>query len=333
MGKPEKLTEVFRGGHLECFHEGSIAVVDEKGLRAGVGDLDFVSYYRSSSKPIQILPLYELGIAEKYNLTDEELSIMSGSLACSPRQMEIIQRIMQKANISEEVFIMLPCYPMWEAYATQYIRQGQPPSKLYHNCIGKHLGLVLMQRELEGNEEDYWRPQSAVQQRILAYISEFTDVPAKEIHVGWDGCGVPVFGVPMVNMALSYLRLAAPDLIKNDSLRNAVKRNVQIISLYPENLMDAASLCGVLCADPNIIGKIGADGVYTLGLKRERLGISVKIFDGTTDTMAHILIEILKQLNYQNQETVKRLEEHFPADFKNATGKTAGEKKAVFKLV
>ena len=332
MQNPVKLIETFRGDHVECFHYGSIAIVDETGLRLSAGDIDFVSYYRSSSKPVQILPLYELEIDKKYNLTDEELSIMSGSLACGPKQIEIVKSIMKKASISEDVFIMLPCYPMWEAYATQYIREGKPKSKLYHNCIGKHLGLVLMERELEGKEENYWKVESAVQQKILTYISKFTDIPVKDIHVGWDGCGVPVFGVPMYNMALSYLRLAAPDLISEDSLRDAVKRNVEIISRYPENLMDASSLCGVLCKDSNIVGKIGEDGVYTLGLKKERIGVAVKIFDGTTDSMPLILIEILKQLDYQNKETIKSLEEHFPAGFKNATGKVVGEKKAVFTL-
>src|SRR5665647_30218 len=177
MSQPERLLEIFRGGHLECFHMGSIVIADKNGLRASVGDVDFISYYRSSSKPIQILPFYELGIDKKYNLTDEEISIMSGSLACSPRQMEIIASIMKKANIPEDIFIMLPCYPMYEVYATQYIREGKPKSKLYHNCIGKHLGLVLMQREMGGKEEDYWKLESPIQQKILKYISEFTDMP------------------------------------------------------------------------------------------------------------------------------------------------------------
>lgn len=332
MGQAERLSEVYRGGYLECYHDGSITVVDENGLRSCVGDIDFVSYYRSSSKPIQILPLYELEIDKKYKLTDEELSIMSGSLACGPRQIEIVKSIMAKADIQEDIFIMLPCYPMWEIYATQYIREGKPASKLYHNCIGKHLGLVLMQREMGGAEADYWKLESVVQQNIVTHVSKFTDILAEDIHIGWDGCGVPVFGVPMFNMALSYMRLAAPDLIDEKSLRAAVERNAQVIASHPENLMDATSLCGVLCKDSNIIGKIGADGVYTLGLKKERIGVAVKIFDGTTDSMPYILVEILKQLNYQNQETIKRLEEHFPAGFKNATGKVVGEKKAVFAL-
>ncbi len=330
--EPVRLVEITRGPLLECFQVGSVAVVDESGLRRSAGDVDFVSYYRSSSKPIQILPLYPLEIDKKYGLSDEELSIMSGSLACSPRQLQLVESIMKKAGISPEILIMLPCYPIWDSYATQYKREGKPPSKLYHNCIGKHLGLILMQRELGGDPADYWKLDSPVQQAILRYISVFTDVPVDEIQVGWDGCGVPVFGVPMTNMALSYLRLAAPDLLSDRTIAAAASRNAAVIARYPENLMDARSLCGVLCRDANVISKAGADGVYTLGLKKERIGVAIKVFDGSSANMPLIVREILQQLNYENKETIRRLDESFPSDVVNATGSIVGCKKAVFCL-
>ena len=330
--EPEKLIEIYRGPLLECFQIGSIAIVDESGLRMSTGDVDFVSYYRSSSKPIQILPLYPLEIDKKYGLTDEELSIMSGSLACSPRQLELVDSVMRKADISSDILIMLPCYPIWDSYATQYKREGKDPSKLYHNCIGKHLGLILMQREMGGAPADYWKIESPVQQAILRYISVFTDVPVQEIQVGWDGCGVPVFGVPMPNMALSYLRLAAPDLIPDEVISASTSRNVAIVAKYPENLMDAESLCGVVCRDSNVISKAGADGVYTFGLKKERIGAAIKVFDGSSGNMPLIVREILEQLNYGNKETIRRLGESFPSDVINATGSVVGYKKAVFRL-
>ena len=331
--EPEKLVEIYRGPLLECFQIGSIAIVDESGLRMSAGDVDFVSYYRSSSKPIQILPLYPLEIDKKYDLTDEELSIMSGSLACSPRQLELVDSVMRKAHISQELLIMLPCYPIWDSYATQYKREGKPPSKLYHNCIGKHLGLILMQREMGGVPADYWKVESPVQQEILRYISVFTDVPVEEIRVGWDGCGVPVFAVPMPNLALSYLRLAAPDLIPDETIAASAARNVSIIARHPENLMDAEALCGVLCRDSNVISKAGADGVYTLGLKKERMGVAIKIYDGNSTNMPLIVREVLQQLDYENKETIRRLDESFPSDVINATGSVVGYKKAVFRLV
>ncbi|MDI9491878.1 MAG: asparaginase [Bacillota bacterium] len=200
------------------------------------------------------------------------------------------------------------------------------------NCIGKHLGLILMQREMGGVPADYWKAESPVQQEILRYVSVFTDVPETQIQIGWDGCGVPVFGVPMTSMALSYLRLAAPDLIEDPAIAAAAERNGRIIARYPENLMDATSLCGVLCKDSNIIGKTGADGVYTFGLKKERIGVAVKVYDGNGAHMSLILREILQQLDYKNKETIRRLDESFPSDLINATGSVVGRKKAVFRL-
>ena len=328
----KRMVEIHRGPLLEIVQNGCIAVVGENGLSRSMGDISYTSYYRSSSKPIQVLPLYARGIDRKYGLTDEELSIMSGSLGCSPRQVELAKSIMRKADISEETLIMLPCYPIREEHATHYIREGFPPSKYYHNCIGKHLALILMQRDMGGGERDYWKVESPVQQEILRYLELFTDVPARDIAIGWDGCGVPVFGVPMVNMALSYLRLAAPDLVQESAAAAAAARNAEVIAQYPENLMDAQSLCGILCLDDNIIGKIGADGVYTLGLKNERIGVAAKVYDGNSAHMHVIIAEILRQLGYENKETIRRLDESFSSDIKDATGKVVGRKQAVLRL-
>lgn len=332
MRSAARLVEIYRGSILECVHEGCIAVVDEGGLGLGVGDVDFFSYYRSSSKPMQVLPLYELDVPHSYGLTEEELSIMSGSLAGSPRQVDLARSIMTKADLSQEDLVMLPCYPLWESYATLYKKEGREPSKLFHNCIGKHLALMLMQRALGGEVADYYKMDSAVQQRILTCISALTEVPREEIGMGWDGCGVPVFAVSVRAQALSYLRLAATDLIQEPSLAAAAKTNARILARYPQNLMDEASVCGVLCKDDNIIGKLGADGVYTLGLKKERLGVALKVMDGSTAHMGLLLAEILKQLDYENEDTVQRLLTAFPSTVENGAGHTVGRKKAVFQL-
>lgn len=328
----KRMVEIWRGPLLEAVQNGCIAVVGETGLVKSMGDISYVSYYRSSSKPIQVLPLLVHGIDRKYGLTGEEISIMSGSLGCSPRQVELAKSIMRKAEISEDLLIMLPCYPIREAHIHQYLREGRAPSKYFHNCIGKHLALILMQRELGGDERDYWKIESPVQQEILRYIALLSDVPSEDIAIGWDGCGVPVFGIPKVNMALSYLRLAATDLIGDAAIASAADRNAGLIAEYPENLMDDTSLCAVLCRDPNIIGKIGADGVYTFGLKKERLGVALKVYDGSSAHMHVILAEILRQLAYENEETIRRLDESFPSEIKDATGRVVGRKQPALRL-
>ena len=321
-----------RGSILECSHDGCIAVCDEGGLKYFAGDPNFFAFYRSASKPMQVLPVHVLGIPEKYGLTDEEASLMNGSLYCGPHQIELVKSVMEKAAISYDTFIMHPCYPISDEYLKLYVSQGLPPSKLYHNCIGKHLGLILMQRELGGLEQDYYKIESPTQQLILEYISALAEYPKERIGIGADGCGVPVFALPLHNMAASFLKLAATDLIENSDIRAAAERNRIIVSKHPENLMDAKALCGELCKDPNIIGKAGAEGIYTLALHDERLGIAMKMYSGIGCFFPIIVAALLEKLNYKNKDTITRLREKFPPIVKNATDSIVGEQKAVFEL-
>ena len=165
---------------------------------------------------------------------------------------------------------------------------------------------------------------------ILRDIAEFSDFPQERIELGIDGCGVPVFAVPLHNMATSFVKLVAPELLQTPALAHAAKRNVDIVSRHPENLMDANATCGVLCRDPNIIGKVGAQGVYTFGLKKERLGFACKVYDGQSAYFPLIIAHTLELLSYDNKETIERLRAAFPDEVTNATGAVVGIKKAAF---
>ena len=181
-----------------------------------------------------------------------------------------------------------------------------------------------------GDERDYYKEDSAVQRMILRDIAEFSDFPQERIELGIDGCGVPVFAVPLHNMATSFVKLVAPELLQTPALAHAAKRNVDIVSRHPENLMDANATCGVLCRDPNIIGKVGAQGVYTFGLKKERLGFACKVYDGQSAYFPLIIAHTLELLSYDNKETIERLRAAFPDEVTNATGAVVGIKKAAF---
>jgi len=54
---------------------------------------------------------------------------------------------------------------------------------------------------------DLLSPGSPVQQRILKIVSEFFEMPPEKVEIGIDGCGVPVFGVPLYNAALAFAKL------------------------------------------------------------------------------------------------------------------------------
>src|SRR5438874_822789 len=75
--------------------------------------------------------------------------------------------------------------------------------------------------------ETYDDAANPVQQAIAKTISQFADVPIDSMAFGVDGCGVPVFGIPVRAMALMYARLVTPPDTLDAVTRRACKRIVQ----------------------------------------------------------------------------------------------------------
>lgn len=327
------LVKEFRGEILENTHHGRICIVEEAGKAVrSIGDISLTTYYRSSSKPLQMLPVLELGLEKEYGFTDEEAVLMAASHAGEPFHLEAILSMLQKADLPEEDLIMLPTYPAAPAEKERMLRQGLPPRKALHNCAGKHIGAMLLARRLTGSHLDYWKPENPAQQRILETISCLSSYPMGQIGIGVDGCGVPVFAVPMENMALSYLKLACPELIESPSLRRAAARTAALMHQYPQMIRGTGYLCSIMNADPNIVAKGGAEGVYAFALIKERLGISLKIEDGSEGSWPFLILEILRQLHYSNPETLGHLEGLAQTVKVNDNGQPAGRIETCFKI-
>ena len=161
-------------------------------------------------------------------------------------------------------------------------------------------------------------------------IARFSDTPEDRTAVGTDGCGVPVFGVPLWRIAQSYARLMHPEVLGDSALTEAVAYDRQCIHAFPEKINDFGTPTCLLNADENYIAKDGARGIWCVGLKKERIGIAVKLEDGY-DTMLHglLIARILQQLGVggemadalircvrmeitnDNGVTVGRFESHF----------------------
>ena len=73
-----------RGELTENRHDGCVAVVGPEGIRYGAGEWGENYFFRSSSKPIQALPVLLMGLDKAYGLTEEECAVMAGSNAGEP---------------------------------------------------------------------------------------------------------------------------------------------------------------------------------------------------------------------------------------------------------
>lgn len=329
----EILVKSYRGDILETVHMGNIAVVDENlNLRYSAGEPQAMTYYRSCSKPIQALPVLLHGLDKKYNLSQKELAILCSSHLAEPYHVETVLGILEKGGFKEEDLIMLPTYPLSRAAADALIAAGKPKRKIYHNCTGKHSGLLMLAKETDADYHDYYKLESKAQQEILQCISEVAQWPVEKIQTGVDGCGVPVYAVPLDHMAYSFLKLACPDVEKNEALAEGLGKFYDAMHAHPEMIRGTASLCTAMNGDPNLVGKIGAEGVYTIGMKKERLGIAIKIIDGDTVCLPMIVKSVLEQLGYKNDELFEKLDKIYGKSVYNDNKAFVGDRISDFKL-
>ena len=286
--------EQLRGGWVEAVHEVHVAVADSSGgLVARAGDPELVTFWRSAAKPFQALPLVADGAADRFGLTSEELALACASHSSEPAQVARVRELLGKIGCSERDLLCGPHQPLSDRVAQDYQTRGVRLTAIYSNCSGKHAGMLALARHHGWPTEFYTRLEHPVQQRCLAEVSRWTEVPAAEIKTAVDGCGVVCFGLPLKNMALAYARLG-PDA----GASHLASRIVEAMLRHPELIAGEGRPCTeMMRAHPaRVITKVGAEGVYCALLPQERLGLALKVTDGHAVASALAMAAVLEEL-------------------------------------
>ena len=167
---------VRRGGAVEAVHRVHV--------RSTAGDAygdDFHSFFRSSLKPVQAIPLLE-GYDD---LGDDELAIASASHQAEPAQLAAARKLLARAGASVDDL-------------ENGLQEGRPDGKLGHNCSGKHAGMLAACRAHGWPLHPYRSLEHPLQQRVAALVGD--------ARVGIDGCGVPTFALPLSRMCEVFLQ-------------------------------------------------------------------------------------------------------------------------------
>ncbi|WP_245590301.1 asparaginase [Cohnella panacarvi] len=327
------LVKEYRGGWVENVHAGHICGVSDNGeLRYVFGNPLHRTYLRSSAKPIQAIPAIMHGVDEHYALTDEEIAILAGSHNGEPFHVRVLESMMAKIGVREEQLVCHPTYPNHGASRDALIVSGQEKRSIYHNCSGKHLGVLSLCLKQGLSTEDYWRIDHPAQQAILRTMSILAEIPMQEIAIGTDGCGLPVMAISLQHLATAYLKLACPDLISDEQVRAAVVKLTGAMNRNGLMISGTGTVCSTLLQDDNIVAKGGAKGVYCFGLREERLAFALKVMDGSSEEWPLILASILEQIDYRRTETIVKLRGLYPADIFNDNKLIVGRNETVFRL-
>lgn len=335
----EILVRVSRGGHEESYHQGSIAVVDQRGtLLDCVGDPDYSTFLRSCAKPLQALPILESGTADRYKITPAELACMCGSLNGQDFQVQAVSSILSKIGLSEDHLQCGIHAPSHRPTARQLEEEGKKPRPVHNNCAGKHAAMLALCVYYELPVESYPQPDHPVQRLILGKISEMAGVRQEEIKIGIDGCGVPVFALPLRNLAYAYAKLGITPNPKKRALSESERsrhRLMKAVLDYPEMIAGDGRICTDVMrqASGKVFAKTGAEGSYSLSLMGKGVGIAIKVDDGNPRALHPVVIEVLRQYGILQKEALEALRSYGPQTaVYNYRRERVGEIETVFRL-
>jgi L-asparaginase II len=342
LNAPAPLVEVTRGPIVESRHRGHVIALEPDDVTvASLGAPDTVTYMRSASKPHQTIPLITSGAADRFGFTEAEIALASASHSGEPIHTETAASMLKKIGLTPDA---LKC-GVHEPFSQEVVRtlreRGEQPNVLQNNCSGKHAGMLALAVHLGAPTDSYDHPDNPVQVAIKECVSKFSGVPASEMAIGTDGCGVPVFGISLKAMALMYLRLVSPPQDLDDATRAACRRIVDAMLKYPELIggtKDRLDTEVMRAAGRHVISKVGAEGVCTLAvLPGEKfpggLGLALKIEDGD-DHRARptVVIESLRQLGVLTNGALEALSPYRSFEIRNRRNDLVGEVRARFEL-
>ena len=331
----EVLLNLTRGNIPESIHRGDIVVVDNNGKYLAVyGDAHKFTFMRSSAKPFQAMEVVLSGAYNKYQFTDAEISIMCASHYGEEFHVNTVKSILNKIGLDEKYLLCGNSTSLSSSYAFELASKNINPRPFFNDCSGKHSGMLSVCKYLNYSINDYLNINHPLQLKIKKNFAEYTEFDESKIVVGIDGCSAPVFALPLYNMALAYAKLSTIPSDMSDELVNAsnVIRNAMINA--PEMLAGTNGFCTELIKISNgkLIGKLGAEGVYCVGVVDKNIGFAVKIEDGNVRALDTVVTSVIEQLGLLGKADIDKLKKYVSWQIKNDVGTVIGEYKPVFKL-
>lgn len=268
---------VRRGDVVEAVHRVHAVALRDGAVVAEAGDPNGVTFLRSSAKPFQALPLAR----SRSDLNGRDLAIASASHLALPDQLDAVRALLAKAPAEEDE---LEC------------GTGEPgagPTRLHHNCSGKHAGLLATCRAHGWPSAGYRLGTHPVQHACLEAIAEAAGVDPDDLPVAIDGCGIPTYALPLDRMALMFSRLEQLD---------GGAEVAAAMQAHPELIRGPRGADTLLMREvEGFTAKGGAEGLMCAA-GPGGLGLALKVEDGSTRAIRPALTELLRRLGVESGE-------------------------------
>lgn len=264
-------------------------MVDGDGtVLAGAGDPDTLFYPRSALKPFQAAASLEA--VDPAPPTDE-LVLMAASHTGSRTHQAAVLRLLDRADLTPGALRCPHALPVDPAA----LRERPEPTRLAHNCSGKHAGFLLSTQRRGAEAGRYLAADAPVQQAVRRRLRD--TCAASLSGPGVDGCGAPAWRLPLVALARGFAHLARGRQLARDDQELA--QVAVAMRTHPELVGGRAIVdTELMRADARVLAKRGAEATLAIAVQLPPgpIGVAIKVSDGGARALGPIAAAVLRPL-------------------------------------
>lgn len=271
------LVAVTRSGFTESVHSGFAALIDPDGVVTAYGDAETPIYPRSALKPFQTVAA--VGAGAEFAAAD--LAIVSASHTGRPEHVAAVRTVLAAAGLPESALRTPAAWPSDAGAARDLAARGGSASPITMNCSGNHAGMLAGCAASGWPTRTYLAPDHPIHRCAAAVLADYCEaVPQQQ---GVDGCGGPVWALPVVALARGMQALARrePTLIA-------------AMQAHPDLVEGPGSVTSAMIAALGVAAKPGAEGVFT-AVAPDGTAVAVKALDGGRRPGAAVAAALLRR--------------------------------------
>ncbi|WP_328995855.1 asparaginase [Kribbella sp. NBC_01245] len=286
-----QLAEVVRNGFVESRHFGMAVALSPSGeVLYGAGDFDGLVLPRSTAKPLQAVGSLVAGA----ELDLPQTAVAAGSHTGEDQHVRVVRAILASVDLTEDALGCPPDWPENEGVRFGLIRGFGGPERILMNCSGKHAAMLAATVASGNNPTSYLSPASHVQSVVQSELSRLsTPGPVESLGsadsavVTVDGCGAPLYALPLRGLARAFgrLALAAPGS-PEAQVANAMRTHPTLVGGTGHLNSEVMRLL------PGVIAKGGAEGVLAMA-SPDGHAVAVKVIDGNPRATTALALALL----------------------------------------
>lgn len=306
-----------RGDVVEAKHHVHVVIFQGSNVIFKCGNDQLVTPMRSAAKPFMVCPQIELCKKNGIHLSAAQISLMISSHNGEAVHRQIALSLLDLSNSTEKDLHCGTHLPFFDWLYYEYFEEKDMHKRqLFHNCSGKHAGMLLLAELLGRDKMDYWKITHPVQQTIIESAKSLIGISAQDyFSVALDGCGVPTYCVTLKKLAEAYRMICKDERLK--SVMGSVMNAPDMIAGKGRIETDIIRYCGYFA-------KSGSDGIFCVSIPHKDISIALKVEDGNDDAAESAVVELLDRLNLLTMEQRKILEKYRNLKIYTSTGLDAG---------